>query len=151
MDEFFQECFAILMFFVILFDFKSSQIMERHINVVAALHIGMSIMGILLGVFVCIVLYFVGDLADDRQAELILSIVAKVLIGFMVLLSVPGIIAGIGLFKRKEWARILALIISVIDLANFPVGTAVGVYSIWALVQPEVVAQFKKDDDPVRN
>jgi phage shock protein PspC (stress-responsive transcriptional regulator) len=62
----------------------------------------------------------------------------------MVVLSIPGIIAGIGLFKRKEWARILTLIISVLDLVNFPFGTAVGVYSIWALVQPEVVEEFKK-------
>jgi len=59
------------------------------------------------------------------------------------LLSIPGLIAGIGLFKRKEWARILTLIISIISLLNFPIGTAVGVYSIWALVHPEVIDQFK--------
>jgi hypothetical protein len=67
-----------------------------------------------------------------------------VLVIFLFVLSIPGIIAGIGLFKRKEWARILTLIISVLDLINFPIGTAVGVYSIWALVQPEVVEAFKQ-------
>ena len=118
--------------------------MERHINVVAALHIGMSILGIVLGIFVFILLYFVGDLANDQDAQLVLSIIAKVAFGFIILLSIPGIIAGIGLFKRKEWARILTLIISVLHLVNFPFGTAVGVYSIWALVQPEVVQQFKQ-------
>ena len=118
--------------------------MERHINVVAALHIGMSILGIVLGIFVFILLYFVGDLANDHDAQLVLSIIAKVAFGFIILLSIPGIIAGIGLFKRKEWARILTLIISVLHLVNFPFGTAVGVYSIWALVQPEVVQQFKQ-------
>lgn len=118
--------------------------MERHINVVAALRIGMSIMGIVLGIFVCVILYFAGDLSGNQQAQFILSIIAKVLVGIVVLLSIPGIIAGIGLFRRKEWARILTLVISVIDLVNFPIGTAVGVYSIWALVQPDVVAQFSK-------
>jgi hypothetical protein len=117
--------------------------MERHINVVAALHIGMSVLGILLGIFVFIVLFFIGDLSDDHQAQFVLSVVGKVAFGFIILVSIPGIIAGIGLFKRKEWARILTLILSVIDLVNFPFGTAVGVYSIWALVQPEVVEQFK--------
>jgi Ni,Fe-hydrogenase I cytochrome b subunit len=117
--------------------------MERHINIVAALHIGLSILGILIGIFVYVLLYFVGDLSNDNDAQFILSIIAKVLVVFMVVLSLPGIIAGIGLFKRKEWARILTLIISVLDLVNFPVGTAVGVYSIWALVQPEVVEHFK--------
>lgn len=118
--------------------------MEKHINVVAALHIGLSILGILVGVFVYIVLFFVGDLSGDHDARFVLGLIAKILVGFMFLLSLPGIIAGIGLFKRKEWARILTLIVSVLDLLNFPIGTAVGVYSIWALVQPEVVEQFKQ-------
>lgn len=118
--------------------------MEKHINVVAALHIGLSILSLLLGIFIFVLLYFVGNLSNDQDAQLVLSIIAKILVIFIVVLSIPGIIAGIGLFKRKEWARILTLIISVLDLVNFPIGTAVGVYSIWALVQPGVVEQFKQ-------
>lgn len=116
--------------------------MEKHINVVAALHVGFSILGIIIGGIVFAVLYFVRDISGDPDAETVLMIIANVIIIFVVILSLPGIIAGIGLFKRKEWARILILIISVIDLFNIPLGTAIGVYSIWALVQPDVVAQF---------
>jgi hypothetical protein len=118
--------------------------MEKHINIVAALHIGLSVLGIITGIIVFVVLHFAGDLSGDQEAQYILSIIARVIVGFLVFLSVPGFIAGIGLFKRKEWARILTLIISVISLLNFPIGTAVGVYSIWALVHPEVVEQFKE-------
>ena len=118
--------------------------MEKHINVVAALHIGFSIFGIIMGVIIFAVLHLVGDIADDHEAEFVLSIIANVMIIFFAVLSIPGIIAGIGLFKRKEWARILTLIVSVLDLFNFPLGTAVGAYSIWALVQPETVEHFKK-------
>lgn len=118
--------------------------MEKHINIVAALQIGLSILGVLTGIFIYVLLYFIGDFSNDSEAQFILSIIANVLIIFLIVLSLPGIIAGIGLFKRKEWARILTLIISVLDLINFPIGTAVGVYSIWALVQPEVVEQFKQ-------
>jgi len=116
--------------------------MEKHINVIAALHIGLSILGIIIGGIVFAILYFVRDISGDPDAEMVLTIVANVMIVFIVIVSIPGIIAGWGLFKRKEWARILTLILSVIDLFNIPVGTAVGVYSIWALVQPEVVAAF---------
>ncbi|HZH70899.1 MAG TPA: hypothetical protein VFD91_00295 [Mariniphaga sp.] len=119
--------------------------MERHINIVAALNIGLSILGILVGFSVFGILYFVGDISADQEAQLILSIISRVLMGFMILLSIPGLIAGIGLFKRKEWARILTLIISVISLLNFPLGTAIGIYSIWALVHPEVIDNFKTD------
>lgn len=124
--------------------------MEKHINVVAALHLGCSILGILIGGIVFAILYFVRDISGDPDAETILPIIANVMIIFVVIISIPGIIAGIGLFKRKEWARILALIISVIDLFNIPLGTAVGVYSIWALVQPEVVAEFSPTQPAVK-
>ena len=118
--------------------------MEKHINVIASLRIGFSILGILVGLVFFIVFYFIGDFVDDEEAEMILTIIANVLVVFIFLLSIPGIIAGIGLFKRKEWVRILTLIISVLDLINFPIGTAIGTYSIWALVQPETIEIFKK-------
>jgi hypothetical protein len=121
--------------------------MEKHINVVAALQIGLSILGIIIGLLFFTLFYFIGDIVDDHDAELVLSIIANILIIVITILSIPGIIAGIGLFKRKEWARILTLIISVLDLIYFPLGTAVGVYSIWALVQPETVELFKNIDE----
>ena len=119
--------------------------MERHINVVAALQIGYSILGLLIGTVVFILFYFIGDFVDEQEAKIVLPIIANVVITIVVILSIPGIIAGIGLFKRKEWARILTLVISVLHLLSFPLGTAVGVYSIWALVQPENVEAFKEE------
>ena len=118
--------------------------MERHINVVAALQIGFSVFGIIIAILVYTVLSVVGDFTGDPEANMVLTVVANAVATFFVILSIPGIIGGIGLFKRQEWARILVLILSVLDLFNFPIGTAVGVYSIWALVQPEVVAEFGK-------
>lgn len=118
--------------------------MEKHINIVASLQIGLSVLNILIGIFIFTVLYLIGDLSGNTQAEVILSIIGKVVIAFSALCSIPGIIAGTGLFKRKEWARILTLIISVIHLINFPFGTAVGIYSVWALVQPEVLKKFRE-------
>jgi hypothetical protein len=117
--------------------------MEKHVNVVAALHIGLSIFGIVIALIIGVVLGLVGSFVDDPVALKILPIIATVAIWIVILFSIPGIIAGIGLFKRKEWARILTLILSVIKLMNIPVGTAVGAYSIWVLVQDETTILFK--------
>lgn len=127
--------------------------MQKHINIVAAIQIGFSIFGILFALLIYAILNLVGDFTDEPEANVILSIVANVIATVFVILAIPGIIGGLGLFKRKEWARILVLILSVLDLLHFPVGTAVGVYSIWALVQPEVVAEFGKKpmEDPMSN
>ena len=117
--------------------------MEKHVNIVAALNIGLSILGLLVTFFICIVLKVVGGIVDDAGVTMILSIIANVLSVFLIILFLPGIIAGIGLFRKREWARILALILSAVNLINFPIGTVVGAYSIWVLVQPETVALFK--------
>jgi uncharacterized membrane protein (DUF2068 family) len=50
---------------------------------------------------------------------------------FMVLRSVLALAAGIGLWQRTEWGRIVAIIASFFSLLRFPLGTGLG---IWTLV-----------------
>lgn len=119
-------------------------IMEKHINVVAALQIGLSIFNLLIAFLLFTVLKLVGGFVDDANATTILSIIADALAVVFIVISIPGILAGMGLYKRKEWARILTLVLSVIEIFSFPFGTAIGIYSIWALVQPETIAEFNK-------
>ena len=116
--------------------------MEKHINVVAALQIGLSIFCLLMVVLSFTVMRVIGGFIDEPEGEMILSIIGNVIATFLILVSIPGIIAGLGLYRRKEWARILTLILSVIEIFNFPFGTAIGIYSIWAMIQPETVAVF---------
>jgi hypothetical protein len=116
--------------------------MEKHITTVAALHIGLSIFGIIIGAFIFIFLTAIGFVSRDEEALAILAAIGTIVGIFLFVLSVPGIIGGIGLLKRKEWARILILVVSAIDLINIPIGTALGVYSIWVLVNDETVKLF---------
>ena len=60
-----------------------------------------------------------------------------------VLLGVFGVIHLVlawGLYERKVWARPLGLIIGFLALVRFPLGTALGAYTIWVLL-PEVSAR----------
>jgi F0F1-type ATP synthase membrane subunit a len=116
--------------------------MEKHITTVAALHIGLSIFGIIIGAFIFIILTAIGFASRDEDALAVLAAIGTIVSIFLFVLSVPGIIGGIGLLKRKEWARILILVVSAIDLINIPIGTALGVYSIWVLVNDETVKLF---------
>lgn len=120
--------------------------MEKHINTVAALQIGLCIFNLLVILTIYSFLRIAGSVIDEPEADMILNIIAKVGATILVLLSIPGIIAALGLYRRKEWARILTLILSVIGIFNFPFGTAIGIYSIWVLIQPESVASFGKPE-----
>ncbi len=113
--------------------------MENHLTVVAALQVGFSLLGILAAIIVYTVLHSVMHIADDPEATPLLSLVARWGSLFFLLVSIPGLIGGIGLFMKKKWARILVLVISVFDLLNIPIGTIIAVYSIWVLVQDDTV------------
>ena len=118
--------------------------MEKHINIVAALQIGLSIFNLLIAFIIFTVLKLVGGFVDDANGSTILSLIADIFAIVFIIISIPGILAGMGLYKRREWARILTLILSVIEIFSFPFGTAIGIYSIWALIQPETITAFNQ-------
>ena len=67
---------------------------------------------------------------------------------FLAALAIPGIALGYGLFARKSWARPLGLVVGVLSLVNFPFGTILGVYTLWALLQSETAALLGRTADP---
>jgi len=116
--------------------------MEKHIPIVGTLWIVFSVLWILLAVFLFVILAGAGMVSGDENAMAILAIIGSFIAFFLIVISIPGIVGGIWLMKRKEWARILVLILAFLNLLNVPFGTALGVYSIWALMNSEMVRLF---------
>lgn len=48
--------------------------------------------------------------------------------------SVLGIIGGIGILNNRAWARQILLVLGFIYLLNVPLGTILGIYTIWVLL-----------------
>ena len=117
--------------------------MEKHLTFIGIINIAFGIILFTLGLVAFAVVAGAGLFSHDPQAILITSIVASALGIFFTVMAVPGIIGGIGLMKHKHWARILMLIISVIDLIHIPIGTFIGVYTIWVLMQDETIALMR--------
>lgn len=55
----------------------------------------------------------------------------------LLILAAGGICVGLGLMQRQPWARIVAIILGVLSLFHFPLGTALGVYTLWVLLADE--------------
>ena len=123
--------------------------MENHLTAVGALSIGLSVLGILVGAFAFVLLAGIGYAVQEEDASIVLLTIGTVFGFLFLIVSIPGIIGGIGIFKRKEWARILVLVVSAMHLINIPIGTAVGAYSIWVLVQKETILLFNPIVPPV--
>jgi hypothetical protein len=117
--------------------------MERHITAVGVLHIVYNIVGLLIGLFLFTFLTGIGIFTGDDVALTVLTLVATFLAGLFLVGSIPGIIGGIYLIQRKEWARILVIVVSFFELLHIPLGTLLGAYSLWVLLSSDVVAAFQ--------
>jgi hypothetical protein len=117
--------------------------MKNHITVLAALRIGWSAMGIITAIIVFAAVVGGGLISGDQTAIAITSLVGSIIAMFILVMSLPGLIAGIGLLRLRPWSRILTLVLAVFDLMAVPIGTAFGLYAIWVLIQDETVALFE--------
>ena len=116
--------------------------MQLHVKILGWLHIVANGLMLVIGVLTFFFLVTLGMFINDPQAQPILAIVGTVAGLLMVALAIPGLIAGFGLLQRRNWARILALVLAVFALPNFPLGTAMGVYTGFVLLQSAASEYF---------
>ena len=125
---------------------KESEKLQKHVTLVGALHIGYSAFQILGGLIALLFILGGGLLGGlIPEEEIVISIIffiAGAVGMWLVLVSVPGIIAGVGVLRHRPWGRYMALVLAVIWLSNIPLGTAIGAYSLWVLVQDETAKLF---------
>ncbi|UCE40066.1 MAG: hypothetical protein JSV17_11390 [Candidatus Aminicenantes bacterium] len=119
--------------------------MEGHTKVLGVLWIIYGVLGILMGLLILGLLFGISYLPKDHESPLILRTVAVAGGGLIALLSLPEVIAGFALLKFKEWGRILALIVAVLNVIWFPFGTALSIYTFVILLNTETIALFQKN------
>jgi hypothetical protein len=120
--------------------------MANHVKVLGALYLALSAFGLLAALFLALAVgtagAIVGSAADANDAAValpIIGIAGSALVAFLVVLALPGLIAGIGLLRLRPWGRILGIVVAVLNLIHIPLGTIVGIYGLWVL--------FNKDSE----
>ncbi|MBN2543637.1 hypothetical protein JXI42_12295 [bacterium] len=116
--------------------------METHVKILGILYIAFNILSLIAAIIIFTTLMGLGIISGEREAIGILFIISMIVTTIMVILSLPGILGGIGLLKLWSWARILVLILGFLNLLSFPIGTALGIYTIWVLVQDKTAELF---------
>lgn len=115
---------------------------EKHLSLVAVLHIALAALGVLAALFVFFVVSGAGLLSGDPDAFFVTSTVASAVAFFLALTSLPGILGAIGVMRRENWGRILLLIVSAFLVFHMPLGTLLAVYTFWVLLQEEATVIF---------
>lgn len=121
---------------------------QNHITLLGVLHIARGALMLLIGMILFLILAAAGVISEDETAFGILSIVSMVIMFIFTALAIPSIIAGIGVLKRREWGRITALVVGVLSLIDIPLGTALGIYTIWILMDNETRTLFQSGPAP---
>jgi hypothetical protein len=112
--------------------------MKNHIQVVAILHIALGVMSLVAAIVLFSIIGLAGSIViaqGEEAAAGILGIIAVLLGGFLAITALPGIIGGWALLTGRNWGRTLVIILGALGLLNFPIGTAVGAYTLWVLLQ----------------
>ena len=126
--------------------------MQQHVKILAILHIVFGALGIV-GALVVMLVFggiatFLGisDQAQDGVgafATPVVGLIGGLIIMVILVVSLPGLIAGIGLLSFQPWARILTIVLSALELPAFPIHTALGIYGLWVLLSNEGTALFR--------
>lgn len=117
--------------------------MESQVKTVGVLWIIYGVLGVLFGMMFFALMFGLSFLPEiDVEAPIILRTVGIGVGAFFVILSIPEIFAGLGLLKRREWGRILALVLAFLSLIEFPLGTALGIYSLVVLLKSDTARLF---------
>lgn len=107
--------------------------MDKHLNLLGILYIVLGvfhIFSILIGAIFLFGFGYLGGFMDFGFVKVIIAFV----FGFIVLVALLGIVGGIGLLKGQSWAKGLVLVLGFILLINVPLGTLLGIYTIWVLL-----------------
>ncbi len=130
--------------------------MQGHIKAVGLIYAILGGLGFLSGIIVLFIFIFTGGIVavagEDPDAGIAVGILTAVgtFVAILAFISaIPSLLAGIGLLRRKPWAKLWTIIASVLSLFGFPLGTALGIWALWMVLQPEFDREMAQPQPPL--
>jgi chromate transport protein ChrA len=111
---------------------------EQHNKYLGWTHLAYAALHSLMGVVVSLIVAVMFRLPDSSRGNppppgFFIALAVFMLV-FTVGISIPSMIAGYALLKRKRWAKIAAIVAGAFAAMQVPFGTAVCVYTFWFLL-----------------
>lgn len=110
--------------------------MRTHLTILAVLYILTSLGELFVALAVFGVTAGAGVVVDG-PAALLVPILGSLVGVFFLILALPGLALAYGLLKATSWAWILGLILGALNLFNVPIGTILGIYTLYVLTRTE--------------
>jgi hypothetical protein len=120
--------------------------MRDHLKILGWLYVASGIMVLLLGTLFGMVFGFAALASGEAGAGALVGGIGALVAMFMAALAVPSLLCGWGLLTSRPWSRMLGIVLSVLQLASFPVGTLLGVYGLWVLLNDDARRALEAGD-----
>lgn len=117
--------------------------LTRRIDLIGYLHVAYGAVLIVLAMFILLTVAVGGFLFPFIAAWVVGLGASSTAALILLAIGFPSILAGIGLIRRFTWARLAIIGLSVLDLFSFPIGTALGAFSLWTVLQPLSGLEFR--------
>jgi hypothetical protein len=117
--------------------------MAQHVRILGWCFIVYHCLLLLLAVVLFLVISGAGVISGDHQAMIVTGAVGGIIAAVLAVLALPGLVTGFGLLRFRPWARIVAIVLGALHLLSFPIGTAMGVYTFWTLLNKDTVPLFE--------
>jgi hypothetical protein len=123
--------------------------MQTHVKVLGVVYLAVGACMLLGAVFLALtmgsVAGIVGATAEPEDAAIaipVLGLAGTALVAMLGIFALPSLITGYGLLYYKPWSRIVGIVLSAVSLINIPLGTVVGAYGLWVLLNKETERLF---------
>ncbi len=117
---------------------------KTHQKILGAIFIAYGVINLIGGITLLATMNIVDIFVDEPEVIQVVAIFSRLIGGLLVASSIPAIIAGIGSLQEKNWSRNLSLVVGIIYLLFIPIGTLIGIYTIWLTSQTVI-----KEKQPV--
>jgi hypothetical protein len=124
--------------------------MRDHLKILGWLYAASGAVVLLLAVVLGTLFGVAGVVAGGAEGGALIGGIGLAFAVFIAALGIPSLICGWGLLNYKPWARVLGIVLSALQLANFPVGTAIGGYGLWVLLNDEARRMLEAGDPRYR-
>lgn len=117
--------------------------LDRHLRTLSILWLIWAIIRLAPGIGLLFFSRFAAPFVPFNVRALILPL-GSFLGMFFLAYAAAAFITAWGLMERRPWARVLAIVLAILALVHVPLGTALGIYTLWVMWPPESEAEYRR-------
>lgn len=115
---------------------------EERVRLLALSYLVLHGLGAAAAALVFVALAGTGLISGDPTATWVLGGIGAAIATVVGALAIPGLVTGVGLLLHRPWARTSAIVVGALSLLWVPLGTLVGVLTLYVLLQDDVRELF---------